>query len=68
RGQTVAQALAATNSVVEGVATTKSVVELAAREKVDMPLTQAVHDVLFAGRKPAAAIAELMSRPLKAEA
>ena len=68
RGQTVEEALAATNSVVEGVATTKSVVELAAREKVDMPLTQAVHDVLFAGRKPAAAIAELMRRPLKAEA
>jgi len=53
--------------VVEGVPTTASVVELARREGVEMPITQAVHQVLFAGRSPADAIAELMSRPLKAE-
>ncbi len=53
--------------VVEGLATTAAVVELAAKCKVEMPITQAVHDVLFAGRKPADAIAGLMTRPLKAE-
>ena len=67
RGQTVQQALAATESVIEGVATTASVVELAQRMGVDMPITQAVHSVLFAGRSPRDAITELMSRPLKAE-
>jgi glycerol-3-phosphate dehydrogenase (NAD(P)+) len=67
RGQTVQQALAATESVIEGVATAASVVELAQRMGVDMPITQAVHSVLFAGRSPRDAITELMSRPLKAE-
>ncbi len=67
RGRSVQQALAATASVIEGVATTASVVELAGRYGVEMPITQAVHSVLFSGRAPADAIAELMSRPLKAE-
>jgi glycerol-3-phosphate dehydrogenase (NAD(P)+) len=66
-GKTVAQALGANDSVVEGAATTKSVVELAAKAGVDMPITQAVHEVLFAGQSPAQAIAELMERPPRAE-
>jgi glycerol-3-phosphate dehydrogenase (NAD(P)+) len=67
RGLSLAEALAATQSVVEGVATTRSVAELAARHRVEMPITEAVRDVLFGGVAPAAAIAQLMSRPLKAE-
>lgn len=67
RGKSMAEALAGTQSVVEGVATTRSVVALADRLGVEMPITQAVHDVLFAGQAPADAIADLMSRPLKAE-
>ena len=66
-GQSVGQALGATRSVVEGVPTTQSVVELAARLKVEMPITQAVHDVVFSDRSPSQAIRELMARPLKAE-
>jgi len=68
RGRSVADALAATESVVEGVATTTSVVELAARHGVEMPIAQAVHDVLFKHTPPKDAIAGLMTRPLKAEA
>ncbi|MFB3891051.1 MAG: NAD(P)H-dependent glycerol-3-phosphate dehydrogenase [Phycisphaerae bacterium] len=67
RGRSVKDALAATQSVVEGVPTTASVVELARKAGVSMPITQAVHDVIFAGRSPADAIGQLMSRPLKAE-
>jgi glycerol-3-phosphate dehydrogenase (NAD(P)+) len=67
RGRTVAEALAAASGVVEGVATTASVVELSRRVGVEMPITLAVHAVLFEGRKPGDAIAGLMSRPLKAE-
>ena len=67
RGRTVDEALAATESVVEGVATTVSVVELARGLGVEMPITRAVHRVLFEGKAPADAIAELMNRPLKAE-
>ncbi len=68
RGTPPADALAATDSVVEGVATTRSVMALAEEHKVEMPITAAVHDVLFAGKPPAGAIEDLMSRPLKAEA
>lgn len=67
RGRTVEDALAATNSVVEGVATTVSVVELARRLDIEMPITQAVHDVLFDDVSPARAIETLMARPVKAE-
>ena len=67
QGKPVQQALAEAHGVVEGVATTASVVELAAREGVEMPITAAVHDILFAACPPAEAIAHLMARPLKAE-
>lgn len=67
KGQSVSDTLAAGNSVVEGVATTRSVVQLAANVGVDMPITQAVHDVLFADKAPADAIAALMERPPRAE-
>ena len=67
RGRSVEEALAATESVVEGVATTRSVVELAGRYGVEMPITEAVHDVLFKQRSLREAINDLMTRPLKAE-
>lgn len=67
RGSSVEDALAATESVVEGVATTASVVELAGQCGVEMPITEAVHSVIFASRAPSEAIEDLMSRPLKAE-
>ncbi len=57
-GRSVREALAATQSVVEGVATTQSVVALAAQRGVEMPITQAVHAVIFAIAPPAAAIAK----------
>jgi glycerol-3-phosphate dehydrogenase (NAD(P)+) len=49
-------------SVVEGVATTRSVMELAKKYRVDMPITAAVHAVLFEGVDPLNAIGKLMSR------
>ena len=67
QGKSLQQALAEAHGVVEGVATTASVVELAAREGVEMPITSAVHDILFSACPPAQAIAHLMARPLKAE-
>ncbi len=67
RGQTVNQAQRATESVVEGIATCKSVVALAARHNVEMPITQAVYEVLFENKPVQTAIADLMKRRLKAE-
>jgi glycerol-3-phosphate dehydrogenase (NAD(P)+) len=67
KGQTVEQAEHATESVVEGVATCKSVVALAGRYGVEMPITQAVYEILFQGKPVQAAIDDLMRRRLKAE-
>ncbi len=67
KGQTMEQALADTHSVVEGVATTRSVLALAGKCGVEMPITQAVHTVLFENRPAAAAIDDLMRRRLKGE-
>jgi len=66
-GQTVEAALRATESVVEGVSTCKSVVALAARYGVEMPITRAVHEVLFEGKPVRTAIEDLMSRRLRPE-
>ena len=66
-GQTVEEALQATESVVEGVSTCKSVVALADRYGVEMPITRAVYEVLFEGKPVMTAIEDLMSRRLKPE-
>lgn len=66
-GATVRQALEATESVVEGVDTCKSVIDLAHKYAVNMPITEAVYQVLFEGKSVSAAIEELMARKLKAE-
>jgi glycerol-3-phosphate dehydrogenase (NAD(P)+) len=67
KGQTAEQAQSATESVVEGVATCKSVVALGVRYNVEMPITQAVYEVLFENKPVQTAIADLMKRQLKAE-
>ena len=55
------------HGVVEGVPTTKSVVALAKKYKVEMPITAAVHKVLFERLDPIEAISQLMSREPKPE-
>jgi len=67
KGQTVQQAQDATESVVEGIATCSSVVALAAKYNVEMPITQAVYEVLFENKPVQTAIEELMTRKLKSE-
>jgi len=66
-GQSVKQALDSTASVVEGAATCKSIVDLAGQHNIDMPITEAVYQILFCGKGVLEAIEELMKRKLKAE-
>ena len=66
-GRSLKEALAATDSVVEGVATCKSVAALAKQFNVEMPITEAVYSILFAGKTVPQALEELMARELKAE-
>jgi glycerol-3-phosphate dehydrogenase (NAD(P)+) len=67
KGQNLTRAQQATESVIEGVATCKSVVALGQKYDVEMPITQAVYEVLFEGKPVQTAIADLMKRQLKAE-
>jgi len=68
KGQTAQQAQAATESVIEGIATCKAVYEgLVPKFGVEMPITQAVYEVIFKNKPVGSAIAELMTRRLKAE-
>lgn len=66
-GQNAEQARKATESVVEGIATCKSVVALAKQYNVEVPITEAVHDILFKNKSVQKAIEDLMKRRLKAE-
>ena len=67
QGQSIEEAAGATESVVEGIATCQSVVQLAARVGVEIPITGAVHEILFEKKSVQQAINDLMSRELKAE-
>jgi glycerol-3-phosphate dehydrogenase (NAD(P)+) len=67
KGQSPQQAEGATESVVEGIATCESVVALAGKYRVEMPITQAVYEVLFENKPVQKAIQDLMERRLKSE-
>ncbi len=67
KGEPLEAILESTVSVVEGVSTTRAVMELAELHRVDMPITTAVHAILFEGLSPTDAIGTLMRREPKAE-
>jgi Glycerol-3-phosphate dehydrogenase len=53
--------------VVEGVRTAEAAYELAKKEKIEMPITEAIYHVLFDGKHPKDAVDELMGRDKKDE-
>jgi glycerol-3-phosphate dehydrogenase (NAD(P)+) len=67
RGASLTDVLAAKPSVIEGVPTTRSAMALAKRFNVEMPITAAVHAILFEGRDVRAALHDLMTRGLRGE-
>ena len=67
KGRKLNQVLEDIPGIVEGVPTTRAVVRLAGEHSVDMPITHAVHRVLFESLDPLEAISQLMSRELKPE-
>jgi glycerol-3-phosphate dehydrogenase (NAD(P)+) len=68
KGQKLADILGQMDSVAEGVPTTQSVMQLAKRHGVEMPITEAVHSVLFEGKDAIDALTDLMARDPKPEA
>lgn len=67
RGANVDEYLAQSPYVVEGVYTTRAVLQLAEKYRVEVPITRAVHAVLFEKVDPLAAIGSLMSRAARPE-
>jgi len=67
KGAPPGEAEHATNSVVEGIATCRSVVALAEQYDIEMPITEAIYQVVFEGKSVRDALNDLMSRRLKAE-
>ena len=66
-GLPLAEALARLGHVAEGVYTARTAADRAARLGVDMPITQAVVDVLEGRLQPRVAMARLMARQSRAE-
>jgi glycerol-3-phosphate dehydrogenase (NAD(P)+) len=67
RGRTLEEILGGMSEVAEGVKTTLAVHRLAARLKVEMPITEEVHAVLYEGKSAREAAEALMTRPLRGE-
>ena len=66
-GRRLAEILGEMRMVAEGVKTTESAYSLAARLKVEMPITEKVYQVLYQDKPARDAVLELMTRDLKAE-
>jgi len=67
QGKTLAQAMADVRQVAEGVPTCRAAYNLAASLGIYAPITDQLHQVLFEGKSPKAAVADLMLRDPKEE-
>ncbi len=67
RGKTLDEVQSEMTMIAEGVRTTASVYQLARKYHIEMPITEAVHAILFEGKKPQIAVDELMTRSAKRE-
>ncbi len=67
QGKKLADILAGTRTVAEGVGTAKAAKALAERHHVDMPIVREVCAVLFDGKPPKRAVADLMERAARPE-
>lgn len=67
RGETLRDILATLGHVAEGVTSTREALRLAARHGVDMPITRAVHAILYENLPPREAVEALLHRDQKAE-
>ena len=66
-GESLDEILASSEKVAEGVETTRSMHQLSQKINIELPITTEVYRVLFEGKTPASAVADLMGRELKRE-
>jgi len=67
QGKKLADILAGTYTVAEGVNTARAAMALAERHRVEMPIVREVCAVLFEGKEPRQALADLMERAARPE-
>lgn len=67
KGKGLEEALSLIPGVPEGVTTCKAVMDYARDNDVDMPICTEIHEVLYAGKDPLAAVRDLMTRQQKDE-
>ncbi|MSQ42355.1 MAG: NAD(P)-dependent glycerol-3-phosphate dehydrogenase [Dehalococcoidia bacterium] len=67
QGRTTGDALAEIGETAEGAATTPAALGLAERLRVEMPITEALHAILYTGLPPEQAVAALLQRDPKPE-
>ncbi|HSD30603.1 MAG TPA: NAD(P)H-dependent glycerol-3-phosphate dehydrogenase [Gemmatimonadales bacterium] len=67
QGRRLEELLASRKTVAEGVTTARTAVALGERHGVELPIAREVSAILFAGKSPRQAIADLMERALKPE-
>jgi glycerol-3-phosphate dehydrogenase (NAD(P)+) len=67
RGRKLDEILASMHAVAEGVRTTRAARALAQKIGVDMPITEAIYQVLYGDLSPRDAMVSLMTRDLKSE-
>ncbi len=66
-GRAAADLISHRKTVVEGYKTTESFADLCTEKGIDAPILQETRAILIEGKKPAAALAALMTRELKSE-
>jgi glycerol-3-phosphate dehydrogenase (NAD(P)+) len=67
KGRSLPAVLGEMRMVAEGFRTTKALWELAKKLEVEMPITGKVYEILYEGKAPREAVAELMSRHPRSE-
>ena len=67
QGKSMKEAMDEVKMVVEGVYSAKAALELAGKYEVEMPIVEAVNEILFKGKAPGDAINDLMLRDKKIE-
>ncbi len=66
-GRSLDEVLSGMKMVAEGVRTARSAMDLSLKHKVEMPIAREVVEILFNGKDPRHAVAELMTREPKKE-
>jgi glycerol-3-phosphate dehydrogenase (NAD(P)+) len=67
QGKTYEEAMSEVKMVVEGVYSAKATLALAKKYNVEMPIVEAVNNVLFNGQTARDAVVELLNRDRKSE-